>query len=615
MTLRNPRHAMSSGMILQNQLEGSKDESSSLSSDASQYSGRSNSGMTLRTLGNRSRSVNQVLAGPSGSSQRPSDGSHFASSPTIVSSHRSRIPIACSRRSTGTPRAVTSNRQTRSRIPQAITSNRQSRIPIASNRQRRTKTTSNQGPVIEEQSVTSWQRGDVLATKDQVETELQLGILPHHEADFLRQTGIVEAVTRPIQSGTGNNRNWREIQLEKLPDGILIPEHGRSLEGSIYKMECHDGYTRTLQITKVLSRGDDILGRVPTVVVAKCIKEQVGRRRSKKIRCWTEMGDLIVKFSFPAATRKAENAFISEARAAAVGADAWANDHLPNIVDFETLHFPIDSPQQRLHTRFPEEYELRVARIIVMEQLHSLEELDDVKDFAQVYFDILQIHRWLVEKPRILHRDLSMSNVMFRRNADRQVLGVLNDFDLSTSVRTKGASSDSRTGTKPFMASDLLDREWERGHMYRHDLESLFYIMLIQCCLYSSPSQLWPDAKQGYRRWFIEGDHNLVKTKRAFFITPLNNPPIHLYFERFRPWVTTIHAQFARGYIRRSIVESGDPDDMALLNLSSASFDWDTLGGLLTYDSLYSIMRNFPCGDNSAETEALIVRSSTVNLT
>ncbi|THU96134.1 hypothetical protein K435DRAFT_102725 [Dendrothele bispora CBS 962.96] len=40
-----------------------------------------------------------------------------------------------------------------------------------------------------------------------------------------------------------------------------------------------------------------------------------------------------------------------------------------------------------------------------------------------------------------------------------------------------------RTGTKPCMSHDL-NITWQMGHMYQHDLKSLFYVVLIFCCHY-----------------------------------------------------------------------------------------------------------------------------------
>ena len=60
---------------------------------------------------------------------------------------------------------------------------------------------------------------------------------------------------------------------------------------------------------------------------------------------------------------------------------------------------------------------------------------------------------------------------------DDKVYGVLNDLDLAVDADVKSASSKQRTGTKPFMAIDLL-RPDPPVHMYCYHLKSMFYIVV-----------------------------------------------------------------------------------------------------------------------------------------
>ena len=79
-----------------------------------------------------------------------------------------------------------------------------------------------------------------------------------------------------------------------------------------------------------------------------------------------------------------------------------------------------------------------------------------------------------------MHRDISHSNVMYRTLQNGKVVGVLNDFDLASVVseeNPKILTSTRHIGTKPFMAIDLLSDE-PVTHLYRHDLESLLWVMV-----------------------------------------------------------------------------------------------------------------------------------------
>jgi hypothetical protein len=56
----------------------------------------------------------------------------------------------------------------------------------------------------------------------------------------------------------------------------------------------------------------------------------------------------------------------------------------------------------------------------------------------------------------VLHRDVSPGNLMWYWGEDDTLMGVLNDYDLSSLATLQGPEGNERTGTVPFMALDLL---------------------------------------------------------------------------------------------------------------------------------------------------------------
>jgi hypothetical protein len=69
---------------------------------------------------------------------------------------------------------------------------------------------------------------------------------------------------------------------------------------------------------------------------------------------------------------------------------------------------------------------------------------------------------------------------MYYKNDKGELIGVLNDYDLSSLASGLGPQGNERTGTVPFMALDLLTEEGQRGkveHLYHHDLESFMWIL------------------------------------------------------------------------------------------------------------------------------------------
>ncbi|KAL8993846.1 MAG: hypothetical protein Q9169_006043 [Polycauliona sp. 2 TL-2023] len=101
----------------------------------------------------------------------------------------------------------------------------------------------------------------------------------------------------------------------------------------------------------------------------------------------------------------------------------------------------------------------------------------------------------------ILHRDVSISNIMLTENEDD---GFLIDYDLAiktTSDRVSGASG--KTGTKVFMAIGALLGE---PHSFMHDLESIFWV-LFWICIH------W-DGRDKKRRESDFEDWNYLSTKK-----------------------------------------------------------------------------------------------------
>jgi serine/threonine protein kinase len=97
-------------------------------------------------------------------------------------------------------------------------------------------------------------------------------------------------------------------------------------------------------------------------------------------------------------------------------------------------------------------------------------------------------YQWLYMKPGIFHRDISVNNMMYRKK-DGKVFGVLNDYDLAIFKSNNAPSSKTRTGTKPFMAIDLLGNP-DDVHCYRHDLESMFYVIVYVTSRYHEGQEL-----------------------------------------------------------------------------------------------------------------------------
>ncbi|KAJ3752205.1 protein kinase [Lentinula raphanica] len=350
--------------------------------------------------------------------------------------------------------------------------------------------------------------------------------------------------------------------------------------GATYDLECSDGYTRTFVIKGILHHAEGSI-----VVEVECICTQSG--------CEWHGERKVMKINFASRTRPSEAEFIREAslQAESTG-NRWALEHLPNIVD--SITFPYDETTVQCHVKKPlkGQDEDCVMRVTLLDKLQPLSELDNPRELAQVFYDILQIHQWLYECPRILHCDISMGNIMFRR-IDGKVYGVLNDFNLSSCRQDmdKGPTSKHRTGTMPYMSHQLLDPDWQGGHYYRHDIESLFYVILCMACRYKSPGVSAAEPR-AYSDWFSGSDHDLLANKSLFLVGGSLVPTIATqpHFAGFQEWLDSIYHLCSSGYLDARLTQNrrvkGGTGD-------SSSFDWTTLDNRVSYAEMRLVMSSF----------------------
>ena len=260
-----------------------------------------------------------------------------------------------------------------------------------------------------------------------------------------------------------------------------------------------------------------------------------------------------------------------------------------------------------------------------------------MKDIGQVFVDVAcstcvfllpdpiaytgSVHRWLHDNPGILHRDLSFNNIMCRtlkeKNAqgedEERVYGVLTDYDLSSWTADLAndytRTSQQRTGTPPYMAQELLSGTCDT-HLYRHDVESLFYVMLMLCARHTIGSPVKGEEQRvimrkgelPYERWFNEPDYEALADHKIGFFSRTAAIQLSAAFEDFSPWLTDLKYRFSEGfgamnsYERRKIRAGSSAGGLV-------AFDDETLGGNIDYSSLIEPARSL-----KGELEDLIIR-------
>ena len=221
------------------------------------------------------------------------------------------------------------------------------------------------------------------------------------------------------------------------------------------------------------------------------------------------------------------------------------------------------------------------------------------------------VHRWLFDEPGILHRDLSFNNIMCRivkeSGIEDKVYGVLTDYDLSSWVASLkndyNNTSRQRIGTPPYMAQELL-KGTSDTHLYRHDIESLFYVMLLTCARHmfdrSNEAKWSVVMREGalpYGEWFNEQDYDTLGNHKIAFFSRMESIILSPAFEDFRVWLRDIRYSLTKGFISKISYlneQEGPPPwrqkrtggPIGKARPTPVPFDNETLGGHVHYSAI-----------------------------
>jgi Fungal protein kinase len=170
---------------------------------------------------------------------------------------------------------------------------------------------------------------------------------------------------------------------------------------------------------------------------------------------------------------------------------------------------------------------------------------------------------------------------MLHKEGDK-VNAVLNDFDLAVSADIKSTSSKQRTGTKPFMAIDLL-RPDPPVHIYRHDLESMFYVLIWTTSRFHNGDEI---ALPPLQEW--ANNDGVTDEGEKLFVMMSEPPLLTPQFNSFGRWIVSMQTMFRDGFYSRTKYLA----ELSLTSLESSSsyFEDETLGGFVTFDKFQAIL-------------------------
>ncbi|KAJ3804660.1 hypothetical protein F5876DRAFT_70448 [Lentinula aff. lateritia] len=219
--------------------------------------------------------------------------------------------------------------------------------------------------------------------------------------------------------------------------------------------------------------------------------------------------------------------------------------------------------------------------------------METALECAQVFYDIVQCHHWIYTYPQILHRDINHGNVMVRVK-DRSKYGVFNDWDLAMWLDKRDGilTSQFRTGTRPYMAHEQHSPDWEGLHRYRHDVESLFYVILLLATLFSNPREKNHEhskKRQPYTQWFTQGHDFLHLNKISIiFVASWQPTPTH-FFSAFHGWLKRLHDTMNDGFLASAAYVNRQNEQLRQIS----HFNDDTLDNHFSYDKFVLIMHQF----------------------
>jgi hypothetical protein len=166
--------------------------------------------------------------------------------------------------------------------------------------------------------------------------------------------------------------------------------------------------------------------------------------------------------------------------------------------------------------------------------------------------DCIEGHESLRRKAGLLHRDISLNNLMIGED-DR---GFLIDLDLAINEQRIGASgAKGKTGTWAFMAIGALQGE---QHSFMHDLESFFWVLFWICIHFDGPTKnrvvprfdKWnyvdtderAEDLAGIKLIVVAREEMFMKTTATYFtqyyqpLAPLMNSLRKVVFPGDKPW-------------------------------------------------------------------------------
>ena len=186
-------------------------------------------------------------------------------------------------------------------------------------------------------------------------------------------------------------------------------------------------------------------------------------------------------------------------------------------------------PQEDLTTLPHREYKNQILTCLAISPAgRPLKDFNSVGELLKAFRDAIKAHGSLLLNRKILHRDVSLNNIILTEPKQTGGLsGMLIDFDLAVTVGEDGKNERTEeqvmTGILEFIAIEILEGALRKDtsgieHTYRHDLESFFYVFLSVCIRYGWDGGKAP-TQNPLSTWYTGKLENISTIKRGHIET------------------------------------------------------------------------------------------------
>ncbi|KAI5994257.1 hypothetical protein F5J12DRAFT_416820 [Pisolithus orientalis] len=201
--------------------------------------------------------------------------------------------------------------------------------------------------------------------------------------------------------------------------------------------------------------------------------------------------------------------------------EGHAQGHVPTLVLSKRFRYSTHTIRRALGLTNPEKGS-RTLVLLVFKKLSPINELKG-DQLVDAWWQCVLCH-YALWNDGIHHRDVSCANLMYYKVGGK-VMGVLNDYDLSSLASSPNPLDDEWTGTTPFVAIDLLEEGGQNGnvkHQYRHDMESFIWVFIWISLQYKDGISLEPGPLDS---WGNVNARECVELKKNFLSAAVTGVP------------------------------------------------------------------------------------------